>query len=146
MWFFSPRPLTFPGLSRGTDGLCVIVALLVLHTHQVRVCLGIETGSNANYVFVRGIEHPHHLSTQSLSLHWQISPRGGFWLLFVWVFIFLITKQNIIIRRSVRGNVWKYMLKDFEETADFSVLNSCPKSQLLIIHLPAYRRRKCVLR
>lgn len=60
--------LTCAGLARLAVGLRLIVPLLVLETHQVRVGLRAEPGSDADHVLVGCIQHLLHLETHSQSL------------------------------------------------------------------------------
>lgn len=63
--------LTFSRFVLYVDGLCLVCALVILHTNQVRVCLWTEDGSQCHDMLVGVIQHLHELGGNEWC--WSIS-------------------------------------------------------------------------
>ena len=50
---------TFAGLVMNTDGLCLIVAIVILHAHQVRVSAVVEARPHSQHMLI-GLVHGLH--------------------------------------------------------------------------------------
>ena len=75
----SAQTLTLSGLIVNTDSLGLIVAIIILDTHEMRVCLLIEAGTSCQDMLIGLVHGFHHLQSKKKA-NFLVLPRMGiFW-------------------------------------------------------------------
>ena len=78
-WPQSAQTLTLSGLIMNTDSLGLIVAIIILYTHEMGVCLLIETGTSCQDVLIGLVHGFYHLQSKKRAIFLILPSMGTFW-------------------------------------------------------------------